>query len=257
MDPSTDTIDIVQDLAELERRRWGPLSAELHATGALVCEGDGGDDGGGDDGGSGDDDEIKISKAEHAKLKRGIAEKDRELREQKAERSKLEDRVGELEAGDDDVKKLEQRIERAEQRAKDAETRATEAETDRDKSRRERDAIDVATRLKFRNPARAIRMLDPSDLEDTASAEAALERLMREEPYLATDKKQREVTDPAERRATGGDDPPAGDGGEGGGSDKNGDEPFGDERLRRHYAAQEKEREQREKEAANAGSGGE
>lgn len=197
---------------------------------------------------TGFDGDDGISKEEADKLKRSISEKDREVRDLKKESKERDDKIAELEqkieeasSGDDDEKKaLEKRLDRLEKQGTEAKERAEKAEQDLADSKRESTALAVAARLGFKNPNRAIRLLDSDDIDTEDDAERALEQLAREEPGMVSSKKTRPVDDPAKKKKGGkdedeDDDDPAK---KKGGSDE--DEPVGVDRLRRHYAEAEK-----------------
>jgi hypothetical protein len=194
-----------------------------------------------------DEDDGKISKDEADKLKRSISEKDREVRDLKNEGKERDDRIAELEkrledasTGDDEKKALERRLERLEKQVEEAKERADKAEKDLADSKRESTALGVAGRLGFKNPQRAIKLLDPEDLETEDDTERALEKLAREEPGMVSSKKQRPVEDPKPNKGGGDDDEDEDD--DKGSKSKSGDEePMGAARLRRHYAKAEEE----------------
>lgn len=173
-----------------------------------------------------EDDEIKLSKSEHDRLKRAAAEGDKKVRRLEAEVEDMKAKLDEAAAGDDEAAKLTKRAERAEARAEAAEGKVKELEGQIETSSRESKAISIAQRLNFRNPARAIRLLDSEALEDEASTERALEALAREDSYLVSERKQRDVTEPDRGKASPGKDEP------------NGDQPTGQARIRDHYEKQ-------------------
>jgi hypothetical protein len=204
--------------------------------------------------GADDDDEVTVKKSELDGLKRGIAEKDRELRDFKKDTGKqieaLEAKIEESGTGDA-AEKLERKVERLEGKLEEAVTAKSEAEQKLESTGRERKALDVAGRLNFRNPARAIRLLESDDLESEDATERALEKLAREEPYMVTTKKQRDVTDPDPKNKGGKDND---DGDEGG---KKPEEPApGKARMRAAYEASEKEAAKAASGSGDAGEGG-
>lgn len=191
------------------------------------------------------EDEGTLSKEEADKLKRSIAEKDREVRDLKKADKERDEKIDELESkledastGDDEKKQLEQRLDRLEKQGKKAEEEAKTAKSELADSKRETAALAVAARLKFRNPARAIKLLDLDDLDNEDDTERALEALAKEEPGMVTSKKQRPVDDPPKPKGEGGEDdedddnPPKG---------KSEDEPTGTARLRGYYEKKAKE----------------
>jgi hypothetical protein len=197
----------------------------------------------------GDDDDEPLSKEEADKLKAAIAKKDRELRDANKEHAKelgkVEAQVEELKAeveaaakkgdgkdGDDErIAKLEKRVEKAESKAEEADEKRVAAE-------QAATAIDVATRLRFRNPKRAIKQLDSDDLTDEDSIESALEKLATEEPYMVSTKKQRTVDDTKPKSKS---KPKGKDGEEGKEKETGKDEPTGVNRIRKAYESSEED----------------
>lgn len=226
-------LDDALALADLLRPSWGPMQRALRLSGVPLNDGE-------------DEDEVTIKKSEHDELKRSIAEKDKEVRKLSKEQKKTETRIAELEqkledaqggegeGGDDKTAKALERLEgRLEKEAQKREAAEEKLET----RERERTALDVASRLNFRNPGRAVKLLDPDDLETEDSAERALERLAREEPYMVSSKKQRTIDDPKEKKSPkekkkGSKDEEDPEGKKKGESE---DEPVGVERLKRAY----------------------
>jgi hypothetical protein len=159
-----------------------------------------------------EDEDRTLTKREADKLRKAIAKKDREVRDKQQELDRQGERITALEekleaategGGNDEGgnKALEARIEKAEQRAEKAEAKADAAEEKRVEAEQTATAVDVATRLNFRNPKRAIKQLDSDDLTDEDSIESALEQLATEEPYMVSSKKQRTVDDDSKPRS--------------------------------------------------------
>lgn len=220
------------ELASILRPSWPAMSAELRSSGVPIAEGDDDDE---DKDKEKDKDKVTLSKKEHDGLKRGIAEKDRELRETKSRVEELEQKVEDLGSDDDAVAKLEKRIERAEEARKAAERERDEARQEKESSAKQRAALAVATRMRFKNPEQAIRILDSEDLETEAETERALERLAREEPYLRN-RSQRPVDDPDEKEKK----RPGSNGDKAEGEDD--EELTGEARMRAYYEKQEAEK---------------
>lgn len=183
-------------LAEADRLRpsWRSTQLDLRLSGVPLNDEE-------------DEEDEPLSKKEADKLKKAIAKKDREVRDKQKEVDDLNGRVETLEekieesaggggGGEEGGNKaLEQRLEKMETRVEKAEAKAEAAEEKRETAEKRSTAIDVATRLNFRNPKRAINHLGPDDLEDEDSIESALEQLATEEPYMVSSKKQRQVED--------------------------------------------------------------
>lgn len=223
------------ELARLLRPAWAGMSSELRSSGVLLNEGD-------------DDEKVELTKQEHDDLKKAVATKDRELRDTKKELQGQIDTLKEQieDAGDaGEVEKLQRKLDKAEERAKAAEEKVSELEGTIESSARERDALEAAGQIGFKDPRDAIRFLDSEDLTSKADAERALERVAREKPYLVN-KKQRDVTDPNDRKR----DPDDG-GGDGGKKDDERDVSPGQDRLRRHYEKQA-EKDSSERDTAGA-----
>lgn len=222
---------------ELERRMR--LLAIPPMAGAAGDDDEDDDDEGGK-GGKGDDDQVKLTKAEHDRLKNKAAEGDRKVRKLEAKIEELEDAISDHSAGDDELEQTKVKLRRAEEKLAAAETKVEDLEGEIETGKRERAAIDVATRLGFRNAARAVRMLDSGDMESDADAERALERLAREEPYMLGKRGQRDVTNDDDA-GDGDDDEGDGDKGARGGSGTNGngsEELTGTARARSYYGEQ-------------------
>lgn len=198
--------------------------------------GDDDDDDDGDDDDDDDADKVTLTKAEHDRLKRKVSEGDKA-------RKRFEDRISDLEAkledaehGDDELKKAVRRAERAEADAETAKARVEELEGEITTEQRTRSAIEIATREGFKNPARAVKLLSSDDLETESSAESALKRLAREEPYMVNKRGQRDVTRDRD------DDDRNDDDDDRDGKSRNGDggdEPVGVGRMRSYYADKE------------------
>lgn len=194
---------LAEVLEEADRLRpsWAGMQIDLRLSGVPLND---------------EEDEDGLSKEEADKLKKAIATKDKELREANKKLGKLESKVEDFEekleeavkaagkggkggdegdGSDERISKLEQRVEKAEAKAEAAEEKRVEAE-------QASTAIDVATRLNFRNPKRAIKQLDSDDLSDEDSIEQALEQLATEEPYMVSSKKQRNVEDKPKPKAS-------------------------------------------------------
>lgn len=223
-------IDEVLEEAARLRPHWGDRPEQW--VGVLVNKGPKTDD----------DGNVILTEDEYNELKRTVSEKDREVRdlkkEAKAHGSDLEELREELkelkdkggDEGDGD-KALLRRIDELEKRTEKAESKA-DAETEkREAAEKQTTAVDVATRLNFRNPKRAVKQLDSDDLDDEDSIEQALERLANEEPYMVSTKKQRTVEDkPKAKKA---DKKPDVDGDE---KDKKGDDDLvGKARIKAAY----------------------
>lgn len=204
-----ETLDLILELADLERPLWPAAIDELRHSGVPLAIGDddGGDDGGDDDAGNqggddddtddsedgadddDDDDDSELARARksaakaHAEVKRLKAEKDAEKADALKKAGKFEDLYN-------DVKeKYEALLEKVEGDAK-------------------RNLIVAAlTGLKAHNPVTAARSIDLDEIEDADDAARAAKALKKSDPYLFDKAPTRQ------KRAAGGssDDDDAGD----------------------------------------------
>jgi len=84
-----------------------------------------------------------------------------------------------------ELERERKRAESLEKRIQDAEKRAEAAEQSVQTSRREQWVAQAAASLDFVNPARVARMIDDlGSIEDAVSAERAVKRLAKSDPYL-------------------------------------------------------------------------
>lgn len=167
-----------------------------------------------------DDEDETPSAEEIAELRRKAAERDQqEARARKAEREKKELERKAREEGDDYQALYEQEKKRND-----------ELEEQHEADRRERTTRDVATRLKFKNPDHAIRLISDDAKKDEASAERALKALARESPEYV--RKGQAPPKPGD------DTPPAAGGGNNGtnGDRQTGEKLDGTATLREAYA---------------------
>lgn len=189
-----DTLDLILELAEIERPTWADGLARLRASGVPLNEGgdsEGGDNdaGGSDDGTSKDDaadtdtdtddtgqagdddggddgDDSELARARKSAAKAN-AELKRIKSEQDADRVKAQKEAGKwkdlYEEAQDKLDKLTERI-----------------ETDS-----KRTLVEAALRqLKAHNPASAARMIDLADIEDEHDADRAAKALRKSDAYL-------------------------------------------------------------------------
>lgn len=189
-----------------------------------------------------EDEKVEIDKAELDRLKREAAESGKSTRKLEKEIEKLKDELEDAKAkaedasaGDDEAKKLQKQIDREKAKREAAEERVKELEGDIESGNKERTVTAVATRLGFRNPKVALKLLDDdADVSDETAAEKSLKALLKSDPYLkSAGKGQREVTG-------GADDPDGGDGGDdakgGGKSNSEGKELKGQALISSAYA---------------------
>lgn len=136
-------------------------------------DGDGGDTGGGD----------TVAKAEHDALKRRLADETKKRKQLERDAAKRK-QAADAESGE--FKKL---YEEEKERSAALESKLRDGA-------RDRAIVDAATRLKFRNPQKAILLIKdslPDDVVDddgdvdTAAIEKALKAELKSEPYLAAD----------------------------------------------------------------------
>lgn len=127
------------------------------------------------DGGKGDEksveEQLAALESENNRLKRIISDRD------KADR-----KAAEKKAADEG---------KHEEAARLAQERAEKAEADLATERRTTRGLRVAGELKFNNPATALKLIDPEDLDDDAKAKRALEKLAKDEPGLLAGASQR------------------------------------------------------------------
>jgi hypothetical protein len=196
------------------------------------------DDGDGDGDGDGKEGKVEITKDELDRLKRKAAEGDKAQRKLQAQVDELKESLAEQSTDGDELDKAKAKIERLEGKLEAAEAKATDLEAEIETGRRQRTGLEIAQRLNFRNPARAIKLLDSDDLTDDSSTERALKALANEEPYMVGKRGQRDVTgndDDAGGNAD--DDAATGNGSNGNGS--GGDDLVGTARARSYYGKQE------------------
>lgn len=116
------------------------------------------------------------------------AERDKAFAEQRRKARAAEKRAKELEDKLAAKERADKEAEGRYQEIAEEERKAREALEQQVKDRDRRDAIvTAATRLKFKNPALAHRLVADDDVTDERSAEQALKRLADSEPYLIQD----------------------------------------------------------------------
>lgn len=176
-------LDLVLELAALERPAWSSRALGLvaagvptmmadddaDASGADDAAGDSDDDDDADAAGAGDDDDDEAD--DLAAARKAAAAANRELRRLKAEQSKAADKA-KADAG-----KWQELAEKYERELEDL-----RGSIDRDKRTRVAEA--ALRKAKAKNPAAAVRLLDLDDVEDDTSAERAVKRLQRSDAYL-------------------------------------------------------------------------
>lgn len=143
----------------------GSAGGDAGASGQADQGGQGGDDG---------DEQVTVSRRELDNLNR--RRREAETNAQRLEREKREqDEAKARDAGEFERLYTEER-ERREQLELRIET-----------EQRERRGLETATRLRFREPAKAVRLLSNEELADDDATERALRQLATESPYLLAD----------------------------------------------------------------------
>lgn len=142
------------------------------------------DDGGGSGGDPPAKDEVTMTKAEADRLKRGNAEGDKAQRKLAAEVEELKTKLEDAAVGDDELAKANKRAERAEAALEGAKGKLGELETSIEQGKRTETVKTVASRLGFKNPELASKLIGEDDQADEATAEKALQGLLKSEPYL-------------------------------------------------------------------------
>lgn len=186
------------------------------------------EDGDDDDG---DDDDETISKAEAARLRKRADEQ--EARARKAEKKLADQRRKEGESEGDF-----ERLYNEERKKNEALEKAIE------NGERASSAVEIATRLKFRNPRHAVKLISEEAMESADAQERALRALAREEPSYV---KKSQAPPSGDGDGDDGKGSSSGNNGDGGdGENGSGEKPktFGVGTIRQAYA---------EAEAANNG----
>lgn len=142
-----------------------------------------------------EDEKIEVDKAEFDRIKREHGESGKSVRKLEKKVEDLTEKLTEAQekaedgaADGDEAKKLQTKLTRVEGKLESAQERVKELESEISNGAKERNLMAVATRLNFRNPGKAIKLLevdDDVDLSDESAAEKALKSLLKEEPYLA------------------------------------------------------------------------
>jgi hypothetical protein len=181
-----EALELVLELARVQRRSWPAMLAELRASGTpLNADDDDDDDGAAADGGATDDDDDEAAGGKPAgsddddadeltKARKAVAAANRELKALKAEKAR------EAESAKKNAGKFEELY------------NDTQAELDKLKAKVETDAKtrlaeSALAKAKAKNPAKVVKLLDLDDLDDDNDAERAVKRLKKEMPELFDD----------------------------------------------------------------------
>jgi hypothetical protein len=153
------------------------------------------DEGGGGGSDGGDDANVSMTKAEANRLKREAAEGQKAQRKLQAEVEELKTKLEDAAVGDDELAKATKRADRAEAALEAAKAKVTELETSIEQGKRQETVKAVASRLGFKNPELASKLIGEDDTSDESSTEKALQALLKSEPYLkGKASPQRDVT---------------------------------------------------------------
>lgn len=134
------------------------------------------------------DDQVEETETVEETTSTTDAERDKAFAEQRRKTRAAEKKAKDLEAKLAAKERSEKESEGRYQEIAEEERKAREALEQQVADRDRRDAVvTAATRLKFKNPTLAHRLLADEDITDERSAEQALKRLAENEPYLIQD----------------------------------------------------------------------
>jgi hypothetical protein len=175
-EPELEALSLVAELAELERPAWAGVSAGIpawHPRAEGDADADDDDEAAGSAGstGAGADDDEDDDEDETTNARKAAAAANREVKRLKAEQAKAAEKA-KAEAG-----KWQELYEEAKRELEDLKGTV-------EREGKERHALAALAKLKAKNPARAVKLMDLDDVDDEASAERAAKRLLKSDDYL-------------------------------------------------------------------------